>query len=360
MPACCSLDQDDDFYCSSPVELSFRTYRLIFRHPFGVSSNTRTETTTVFVSLGDSGSIGYGEACLPAYLGGDTGSILEELETIRPRVAHCHAEQGLQAIRIFMENLPVRSNVVMAALDIALHDLFGKIQGIPVYRLLGIPPSAPRSTSFTIALDSSEKLEQKIIEASEYDILKIKAGTSDDKRLIRNIRKITSKPLFVDVNQGWKNRHMVLDMLGWMKEQGVLLVEQPMPVKMVDEMAWVTEKSPLPTIADESAQVAGDLDRIRGVYSGVNIKLMKCGGISGALQVIKKAREYNMKVMLGCMAESSCGTSAMAQLLHHADFVDLDAPLLYRNDPFTGLRYKEGKICQSEEAGLGLGFPGIL
>ena len=247
-----------------------------------------------------------------------------------------------------------------AALDIALHDLFGKLESKPAYELLGLPKPSPRVTSYTIALDSPDKLSQKIIEASDYSILKIKAGTADDKRLIRQIRHITYKPLYVDVNQGWKDKHMVLDMLGWMKEQNVLLVEQPMPVHMREEMAWVTSKSQLPTIADESAKTCSDLEQVKGVFSGVNIKLMKCGGLREGLRMAQKAKELGLQVMTGCMAESSCGTAAVAQLLDLADFVDLDAPLLYRNDPFSGVQYEHGKISVSDKPGTGATVFGSL
>jgi L-alanine-DL-glutamate epimerase-like enolase superfamily enzyme len=246
------------------------------------------------------------------------------------------------------------NNAGKAAIDLALHDLFAKKQNVPVYKMLGLEKPEPHLTSYTIAIDSPEKLEQKIIEADDFSILKIKAGTRDDKKLIREIRKYTYKPLYVDVNQGWRDKHMVLDMLGWMKEQNVQLVEQPMPVHMSDDMAWVTEKSPIPTIADESAKVASDLAKLKGVFTGINLKLMKCGGLKPATEMIREARALGLKIMLGCMAESSCGVAAMAQLLQSADFVDLDAPLLYRNDPFTGITYREGRIVPGDRAGLGV------
>jgi L-alanine-DL-glutamate epimerase-like enolase superfamily enzyme len=335
------------------MELTYKSYKLQFVHPFGVSSNTRTETPTVFVRLSEGNESGYGEACLPAYLGGKEEQIISFLDKAARSLAGINADTDLSTVLQLLGNSD-EDNAAKAAVDIALHDLYAKIRKVPVYSLLGYSKPEPKASSYTIALDASEKLAQKIIEADEFSILKIKAGTRDDKKLIREIRKHTYKPLYVDVNQGWRDKHMVLDMLGWMKEQNVILVEQPMPVNMYDDMAWVTEKSPLPTIADESAKVPADLEKINGVFSGINLKLMKCGGLTPAIDMIQKARKLGMKIMLGCMAESSCGVGAMAQLLECADYVDLDAPLLYRNDPFTGINYSAGRIIPPDKPGLGV------
>jgi L-alanine-DL-glutamate epimerase-like enolase superfamily enzyme len=336
------------------MRLVFRPYNLQFLHPFGVSSNTRTETQTFFVKITRGEISGYGEACLPAYLGGSEQGITASLEKAAMVLRDLPDNVNLRSALSQIVSVIPGDNTALAAIDIALHDLFSRSEAIPVYQMLGLSRPEPKATSFTIAIDAADKLKQKIIEADDYSILKIKAGTRDDKKLIREIRRFTYKPLYVDVNQGWRDKHMVLDMIGWMKEQNVLLVEQPMPVNMYDEMAWVTEKSPLPTIADESARVPSDLDNIHGVFSGINLKLMKCGGIKPGVEMIQKARALGMKVMLGCMAESSCGVAAMSQLLQYADFVDLDAPLLYRNDPFSGINYQFGKISPGKEPGLGI------
>ena len=177
-------------------------------------------------------------------------------------------------------------------------------------------------------------LEQKINEASDFSILKIKAGTEYDKALISKIRTFTEKPLYVDVNQGWKNKEEALDMAEWMREQNVLLLEQPLPKEMNAEMEWLTERSPIPTIADESVKRLSDLEKLGGAFAGVNIKLMKCTGLREAMRMINYCKKNDLKIMLGCMAESSCGTTAMAHLASLADVIDLDAPLLYNNDPF--------------------------
>lgn len=335
------------------MHLQYSTYRLLFRHPFGVSSNTRHETETIFVKLVLNGLAGYGEACLPQYLGGDVTQLCAFLDKAGKLLAN-HKFKSLADTLNELAALEEGNHAAKAALDIALHDLYSKQTGLPVHELLNAQPPPTTYTAHTIALDNIEKLEQKLIEASDFSILKIKAGTGDDKKLIRNIRKLTYKPLYVDVNQGWKDRHQVIDMIGWMREQNVVLVEQPMPVQMLDEMAWVKEKSALPIIADESARTIDDLRKIKGAFNGINLKLMKCGGLKAAKELITEARLQGMKIMLGCMAESSCGVAAMSKLLSCADFVDLDAPLLYRNDPFSGLNYSGGRIIPASGPGLGV------
>ncbi len=339
------------------MQLVYRPYELLFVHPFGVSSNTRTSTTSVFIRLSSNGVQGFGEACLPVYLGEDLASCTEFLQKCAAVLKKFNGSEAIPDIMQALDDLDENNNAAKAAIDIALHDLHAKMLNVPVYEMLGLPRLPPQNTSFTIALDSADKLAQKIIEADDYAILKIKAGTADDKKLIRQIRKITYKPLYVDVNQGWRDKHMVIDMLSWMKEQGVLLVEQPMPLGMDEEMAWVTEKSPLPVIADERVKRLTDLQNIKGVYSGINIKLMKSTGIYEALQMIDLAKKLELKIMLGCMSESSCGTAAMSHLLAHADFIDLDAPVLYRNDPFGGQLYQHGKIQTPATSGIGICAP---
>lgn len=335
------------------MELTYTPFRLQFKHPFGVSSNTRKETLSVFIQLKAEGRNGYGEACLPAYLGESPEDTTSFFETMIPLLKKWPSGGPVAELMQQADRLHAGNNAAKAALDMALNDLQGRLAGKPYYALAGIGKSHPVSTSFTIGIDVPEKLEQKIKEASDFSILKIKAGTANDKQLIRLIRNYTDKPLYVDVNQGWTNKEEVLHMLHWLKDQGVILAEQPMPKHMKEEMRWVTQRSPLPTIADESVKRLKDLEQLDGSFSGINIKLMKCTGLGEALKMIAYARKEGLKVLLGCMAESSCGTSAMAQLMQLADFVDLDAPLLYTNDPFRGIGYHNGQVCLNELPGIG-------
>lgn len=336
------------------MKLRFSPYKLKFKHPFGVSSNVRTHTPTVFLSLEIGGFKGYGEACIPAYLGETEEETIAFFNDASATLKKLNSDFNIAETVTVIDGLSETCNAAKAAIDIALHDLKGKILGKNIRQLYDLPVKENSVTSSTIGLDYADKIAQKIIEASDFKILKIKAGSENDKALINMIRSYTDKPLYVDVNQGWKDKHFVVDMLHFMAENNVLLVEQPMPVEMIDEMAWVTERSPVPTIADESVKRLKDISRIKGAFSGINIKLMKCTGISEALRMIDLARESNLKVMLGCMAESSCATTAMAHLAGLADYIDLDAPYLIVNDPFKGISYNNGQICLPHSAGIGL------
>jgi L-alanine-DL-glutamate epimerase-like enolase superfamily enzyme len=172
--------------------------------------------------------------------------------------------------------------------------------------------------------------------------------------MVEVIRSMTSKPLCVDVNQGWKDRARALEMSHWLKEKGVLFLEQPMPKEMKDDIAWLTQNSPLPVIGDEAVQNVNDILNNRDVYSGINIKLMKCGGLNAAMKMINVARAFGMKVMIGCMTETSCAVTAAAQLSPLADWCDLDGNLLISNDPFDGLKITNGKITLPQRPGIGV------
>jgi L-alanine-DL-glutamate epimerase-like enolase superfamily enzyme len=183
----------------------------------------------------------------------------------------------------------------------------------------------------------------------------VKLGRGNDEEMINTVREITNVPLYVDVNQGWTDRNKALDMIYWLKEKGIVMVEQPMPKNQIDDMAWLTENSPLPTMADEAFQRLPDIvDKIHGVYSGINIKLMKSTGLYEARKMITVARALNMKVMIGCMTETSCGVSAVSQLAPLVDWADLDGNLLIKNDPFVGMRVVEGRVQLTQLPGIGI------
>ena len=336
------------------MELSYHPYLLEYKHRFGVSSNTRTHTQSVFTKIAWDGFEGFGEACLPPYLGETLEATLEFFEKAKPILAKETYPCSIIEIINTLDDLSEQCNAAKAAVDIALHDLKGKIENKSVAQLYRLQKPENTITSCTIGIDAEDKLKQKIEEAAEFSILKIKAGTADDKALINLIRKYTDKKLYVDVNQGWTDKHFAIDMIAWFKEQGVILIEQPLPITQIDDMAWVTENSVLPTIADESVKRLIDIQKIKGVFSGVNIKLMKCTGIKEAFEMIEQCKQFDLKIFLGCMAESSCGTSAMAQLISCADYIDLDAPHLLKNDPFSGLNYENGKVVLNDAVGIGV------
>lgn len=334
--------------------LTYKLYHLEFIHPFGVSSNTRKHTETVFIKLEHAGHVAYGEACLPAYLGETVAETQLFFDRAKDLLKPMDLKQGIAPILQQIDQISAGNNAAKAAIDIALHDLQAKIERKSFMELMGWDKGLPMSTSITIGIDKEDVLRQKILAASQFEVLKIKAGTEDDKQLITQIRKYTDKALYVDVNQGWTNKDEVLDRCYWMKDQNVILLEQPMPASMKEEMRWVTERSPILTIADESVKRLKDLESLEGTFSGINIKLMKCTGLAEAMKMIEFCKQKDLKILLGCMAESSCATTAMAQLMHFADYIDLDAPQLYKNDPFTGVSYENGKVVLNDLPGIGV------
>jgi L-alanine-DL-glutamate epimerase-like enolase superfamily enzyme len=241
-----------------------------------------------------------------------------------------------------------------ASVDIALHDLVGKLLNQTWYNIWGFNKDKTPNTSFTIGIDKAEVVRQKTKEAAEYKVLKVKLGRDNDKEMIETIRSVSNTPITVDVNQGWKDKQFALDMINWLKEKNVLFVEQPMPKEMADDIAWLTEHSPLPIIGDEGVQRLKDVYKAKGIYSGINIKLMKSTGMREAHKMMTLARALGMKVMLGCMTETSCAISAASQLSPMVDWADLDGALLISNDVYDGTKVINGKVTPTDRPGLGI------
>ena len=337
----------------SGIQLRYFPYELQLRHTFTVASYSRTTTPDVQVELTWEGVTGYGEASMPQYLG-------QTVESVSAFLSRVDLEQFkdpfmMEDILDYVDSLSPSDPAAKAAIDIALHDLVGKLLGQPWYKIWGFNPAKTPSTTFTIGIDTPEVVREKTLEAvGKFNILKVKVGLSTDEEMIRTIRSVTSVPLAVDANQGWKDRSKALDEIFWLKEQGVVLVEQPLPVNRLEDTAWLTERSPLPIIADESCQRLADIHRLAGAFSGINIKLMKCTGMREARAMVSTARALGMKVMIGCMTETSCAVSAAAQLSPAVDFADLDGNLLISNDRFEGVKVIDGKLTLPEEPGIGV------
>ena len=261
----------------------------------------------------------------------------------------------MEDILNYVDSIAEKNTAAKASVDIALHDLVGKLLNKPWYAIWGYDKNNAPYTDFTIGIDTPQVVKQKVEEAKAYDILKVKLGRDDDKEMIEAIRSITNKTLRVDVNQGWKDKHFALDMINWLKERGIDLIEQPMPKEQIDEIAWLTEHSPLPIIGDESVQRIPDVIKAHGVFSGINIKLMKCTGMREANKMLLLAKSLGMKVMIGCMTETSCGISAASQLSPMVDWADLDGNLLIKNDPFKGTKVIDGgQLVLTDAPGIGL------
>ncbi|MCB0261136.1 MAG: dipeptide epimerase, partial [Calditrichaeota bacterium] len=241
-----------------------------------------------------------------------------------------------------------------AGLEMALLDWVGKALQAPLYRMWGLNPARAPLTSFSIGIDSPEVIQAKVEEAADYPILKIKLGMGDDEAVLGAVRRVTDRPLRVDANEGWLNKEEALEKIRWLADQNVEFVEQPLPAAMVEETAWLRERASLPIVADEAVKTAADIPKVAHAYDGINIKLMKSGGLLEALRMIHLARALDLKIMLGCMIESSLAISAAAQLAPYTDWIDLDGNLLLREDPFRGVRIERGKVLYNELPGLGV------
>ena len=334
------------------LKLSFKPYTLALKHQFTVSVYSRNTTPIVLTEIEYEGIIGYGEASMPVYLGETQETILNFLSKIDLR--RYSDIFNLEGILKDIDSIQPGNTAAKASIDIALHDLTGKILNQPYYKVLGLKVNNIPFTSFTIGIDDKEMIEKKVKEAEGFKILKIKLGKDNDKEIIETIRKITDIPLIVDVNQGWLEKEKAIEMINWLYERNVLLIEQPLPKEQIDGTAWLTERSPLPIIADESVQRLSDIVKIKDVFSGINIKLMKCTGIREAYKMIIMAKALNLKVMLGCMTETSCGISAASQLAGLADWADLDGALLIKNDVFNGAKLLDGRIIPTSLPGIGV------
>ena len=335
------------------MKLSWEPYELQLRHVFTVASYSRTTTPDVQVKIEYDGFTGYGEASMPPYLGQTVQSVcsfLEKVDLSRFADPFC-----IDDILTYVDSLSPGDTAAKAAVDIALHDLVGQLLGQPWYRIWGLDAAKAPDTTFTIGIDTADVVREKTREcASQFNILKVKVGLENDMEMIRAIRDVTMLPLAVDANQGWKDREKALEEIFWLKEQGIVMVEQPMPKERIDDNAWLTERSPLPIFADEAIQRLKDIPSIKGAYTGINIKLMKCTGMREAWKMANYAHAEGMRVMVGCMTETSCAVTAAAQLSPIVDFADLDGNLLISNDRFRGMEVVNGKITLPDRPGLGL------
>ncbi len=337
---------------SGKLSLSFEPYELKLRHSFNLAKYSRTTTPDVQVKLEYDGIIGYGEASMPPYLG-------ESVESVTKFLSQLDLSQFTDPFRIediheYMDKVAPDNRAAKASVDIALHDLLGKIMGQPWYKIWGLNPDKAPDTSFTIGIDTAEVVKKKVDEAEPYNVLKVKMGLDNDKELVNIIREKTDRPICVDANQGWNNKEKALEMCHWLSERNCLFVEQPMPKEMIDETTWLRERSPLPIIADEFLQRLPDVRRAAEAYDGINIKLMKSTGMHEAYKMAVLAKAMGMKVMLGCMTETSCAVSAAAQLAPMVDWADLDGNLLISNDRFDGMKIVNGKVTLTDLPGIGV------
>jgi L-alanine-DL-glutamate epimerase-like enolase superfamily enzyme len=321
-------------------------YRLEFRHAFHIAHGSRTGTDTVYAEIKSGSHTGYGEAALPPYLGYDAAAVVKEINTYW--LSHDSPEVALNHLHKSPLSRPAKT-----AIDIALHDLWGKLEHKPVYDLRGISLPEKVICFYTLGISSIKELEEKLEQSSGTQVYKIKLGGENDHAFLNEFRARSKVQFCADANQAWKDKNAAINEIEKLHDLGCIFIEQPLPVDHPDQQE-VFNKSKLPIYLDESIQSIADIHKNAAVCHGINIKLVKTGGIQPALQWIDTAKKQSLEILIGCMSESSCGAAAALQLSSFSKYVDVDGPLLIRNDPFKGLEYEGGMIRRSNQSGLGI------
>ncbi|GAB2701836.1 dipeptide epimerase [Mucilaginibacter koreensis] len=334
------------------MKLTYQAFELQLKHRFTIAKFSRTSTPLMLLQLEHEGYTGYGEASMVPYMGESIETATKFLQLVD--IGQFRYPFNYAEIINYLDSIGTGNPAIKAATDIALHDLEGKLAQQPCWQLLGSNPTQMPVSSITLGIDTPEVLTQKVKEAEGFKVIKVKLGSDNDKQLITTIRSLTDVPLYVDANQGWTDRFASLDLIYWLQEQGVQLIEQPMLKTDTEGNAWLTARSPIPIIGDEAVQRLADVAKAAGVYHGINVKLMKSAGMHEAKQMIDKARQLDLKVLIGCMSETSCATLAAAALAPQCDWADLDGPFLTSNNPFTIPHFQDGKYILSDAPGLGI------
>lgn len=335
------------------IRLQTRIIRLNLRHTWTTTMSSSDFRDTILVQLAADGVIGTGEGAPIVRYRESAQSAQTALESLREYLAAADPREFHSIMAEASRRIP-GEYAAKAALNIALLDWLGKKLNIPLYRYFGLAAADTPLSTFSIGMDSLDGTRQKVREAEDFPILKIKVGLSTDEASIAAVRDVTRKPLRVDANEGWRDKDEAVRKINWLESQGVELVEQPMPAAMLEETRWVRSRVHIPIIADEACLHLPDIPRLAEAYDGVNIKVDKAGGLLSAQAMIQTARALNMKVMLGCMVSSSVAVTAAAHLSPLADYADLDGNLLIANDPFSGMVIRQGKIVLPQGPGLGL------
>lgn len=338
------------------MKVNYWPFNLKFRHPFTISKGTKTHQPTLIAELEHFGIKGYGEAPAITYYNITVEKMIEDLEKKKSMVEK-FALTDPDRYWHYLHHLFPQSPFLVCSLDIAAWDIFGKMKNKPLYELWNGDISKNPLTDYTIGIDSKEKMLAKMKE-KPWPIYKIKVGTADDIAIVKALRENTNSILRVDANAAW-DVETALKIIPQLKELGVEFVEQPLAKDDWEGMKILYAESPIPLFADESCVFEQDVEKCKDHFHGINIKLTKCSGITPALRMIKRARELDLKIMVGSMNESTVGSAAIAHLLPFIDHVDMDGPLLLEEDVATGIEYGFGKISYSNEPGLGIAYTGL-
>lgn len=334
------------------MRLHLRDLHLPLRHPFTTAHGTLTTQHNLLIELHLDGLIGYGESpssrAWPQFNAATSRAALEHARPLIEATPFTTPEALWTTLQPLLADHPF----ALCALDEAAHDLWGKRHGEPVWKLWGLPPSPLPFTDYTIGLDTEERMIAKLHEFADWPIYKIKLGTADDLAIVRTLRQHTTATFRIDANTAWTEQQ-TLDLAPQLKDLGVEFIEQPLARDNCSGMARLHGRCALPIIADESCQTEADVERCAGHFSGINIKLCKAGGLTPARRMIRRARELGLSVMVGCMAESSVGISAIAQLLPLLDFADIDGALLLAEDIADGVLIEKGQVTLLHRPGTG-------
>ncbi len=331
--------------------IKYNEYNLLFQHPFTISKGTKTHQPTFVAELEFFGIKGYGEAPAISYYNISVQKMIEDLER-KKQFVEKFAFSDPERYWHYLHHLFPMNPFLVCALDMAAWDLYGKLKGKSLRILWNLDDSKIPVTDYTIGIDTIEKMVEKMKE-KPWPVYKIKVGVPNDVAMVRELRKHTDAIFRVDVNEGWTLEE-ALEKIPLLKDLGVELVEQPLAKENWDGMKVLFAASLLPLFADESCVAEADVEKCTGYFHGINIKLTKCSGITPARRMIAQAKALNMKVMIGCMNESSIGTAAIGQLAPLVDYVDMDGPLLLAEDIATGVGFDFGKICYNDLPGLGV------
>lgn len=333
------------------MEISFTTYRINLHYTFGISRSKNDWYDIVLVYIQDGEIIGRGEAAPSFRYNESTEKILSVLKQ-NISLPGGDSDRGTLWNHIYPQLQGIKS--LEAAFSMALWDWWGQKQKKPVSDLLGLDTSSMPLISFTIAIGELDEIGEKIKEAEPYSILKVKLGTpAMDRAIIQEIRQHTDKVIRVDANEGWQT-DTALELCKWLADQNIEFIEQPFPAGQLDQTAFLRSKSPLDIYADENSLDSADIPQIHEAFDGVNIKLMKCGSIEEGQRMIHLAKFHDMKILLGCMVETSVGITAAAHLAGEVDAADLDGNLLINNDPYSGVKVVNGRLVLPNEHGIGL------
>jgi L-alanine-DL-glutamate epimerase-like enolase superfamily enzyme len=333
------------------VRLDYQSFDLPLRHVFTIARGSTAVQPTLIVQLSVGDVHGYGEATTNSYYGATIANLSASLESVRSQVEGALLDDPLDLIAALARRLP-KQEFALSALDQAIHDLWGKLRGAPVHRLWGLSVDDLPRSDYTIGLDTPAAMVAKLLEMPDWPIYKIKLGSENDLEIVRQLRQHTDAVFRVDANCGW-TAHETVALSHELQRLDVEFIEQPMPPGDDAAARWVFERSALPLVADESCATEADVDRCIGSFHGINIKLVKCGGLAAARRMIERARALGLRVMLGCMTESSVGISALAQLLPLVDFADMDGAVLLARDVATGVRLDRGQCIFPAENGTG-------